>query len=62
MKDKTLNKETQLRVRLTPHQSFMLDEMCARLELTKSSLVRYMIDQFIKEYNNTEDNECLEQL
>ena len=62
MKDKTLNKETQLRVRLTPHQSFMLDEMCARLELTKSALVRYMIDQFIKEYNNTEDNECLEQL
>ena len=62
MKDKTLNKETQLRVRLTPHQSFMLDEMCARLELTKSVLVRYMLDQFIKEYNNTEDNECLEQL
>lgn len=62
MKDKTLNKETQLRVRLTPHQSFMLDEMCSRLELTKSALVRYMIDQFIKEYNNTEDNERLEQL
>ena len=47
MKDKSMNKETQLRVRLTPHQSFMLDEMCARLELTKSALVRYIIDQFI---------------
>ena len=62
MKDKTLNKETQLRVRLTPHQSFMLDEMCARLELTKSSLVRYIIDQFIKEYDNTDEDEGLEQL
>lgn len=27
MKDKTTNKEAQLRVRVTPHQSFMLDEM-----------------------------------
>lgn len=27
MKDKTTNKDTQLRVRLTPNQSFMLDEM-----------------------------------
>lgn len=55
MKDKSSNKESQLRVRLTPHQSFMLDEMCNSLELTKSALVRYILDQFIKEYNETQE-------
>lgn len=44
MKDKSTNKDTQLRVRLTPHQSFMLDEMCAKLEITKSVLIRYILD------------------
>lgn len=62
MKDKTTNKNDQLRVRLTPHQSFMLNEMCNRLELTKSALVRYILDQFIREYNKIEDNVGLEQL
>lgn len=44
MKDKTTNKEAQLSVRVTPHQSFMLDEMCKELEITKSALIRYILD------------------
>lgn len=52
MKDKSLNKDTQLRVRLTPYQSQKLDDLSAQLEVTKSSLVRYILDQF---FNNCED-------
>lgn len=52
MKDKSTNKESQLRVRLTPHQSFKLDEMCEKLEITKSALIRYILDQFINQYDN----------
>lgn len=44
MKDKSTNKEAQLRVRVTPHQSFMLDEMSKELEITKSALIRYILD------------------
>lgn len=51
MKDKTTNKDTQLRVRLTPNQSFMLDEMCKEFEITKSALIRYILDQFISQYD-----------
>lgn len=55
MKDKTTNKESQLRVRLTPNQSFMLDEMCDKFEVTKSALVRYILDQFIKDYQKSDE-------
>ena len=55
MKDKSSNKEAQLRVRLTPHQSLMLDEMCEQFELTKSALMRYILDQFIKQYEDTDE-------
>lgn len=55
MKDKSGNKEAQLRVRLTPHQSLMLDEMCEQFELTKSALIRYILDQFIKQYEDTDE-------
>ncbi len=50
MKDKTTNKEAQLRVRLTPHQSFMVDEISKELDITKSALIRYVLDQFINQY------------
>ncbi len=55
MKDKSTNKEAQLRVRLTPHQSFKLDEMCDKLEITKSALIRYILEQFINQYDNTDE-------
>lgn len=44
MKDKSTNKERKLNVRLTPHQSFKLDEICEELNLTKSALIRYILD------------------
>ena len=44
MKDTTNNKDTKLTVRLTPHQSFMLDVMSKELEVNKSVLVRYILD------------------
>ena len=37
MKNKSTNKEAQLRVRLTPHQSFMLDEICKRARFNQIS-------------------------
>lgn len=55
MKDKSTNKEAQLRVRLTPHQSLMIDEMCDRLEITKSALIRYILDQFINQYEKVDE-------
>ena len=54
MKDTTNNKDTKLTVRLTPHQSFMLDEMSQKLEVNKSTLVRYILDQFINQYQKAE--------
>ena len=55
MKDKSTNKNDQLRVRLTPHQSLKLDELCDKLEITKSALIRYILDQFIQQYDNTDE-------
>lgn len=55
MKDKSSNKERKLNVRVTPHQSLMLDEMCEQFELTKSALIRYILDQFIKQYEDTDE-------
>ena len=53
MKDKTLNKEAQLRVRLTPYQSQMVEELSEKFEVTKSALVRYILEQFFKSYENS---------
>ena len=57
MKDKTLNKEVQLRVRLTPYQSQMLEELSAKLDIKKSPLVRYILDQF---FNQIEKSDVLD--
>lgn len=51
MKDKSTNKTTKLVVRLTPNQSLMIDEISEKFEVTKSALVRYILDQFIEQYN-----------
>ena len=55
MKDKSTNKEAQLRVRLTPHQSFKLDEICEELDITKSALVRYILEQFLNQYDKADE-------
>jgi hypothetical protein len=44
MKDKTNNKDNKITVRLTPNQSFMLNEMASVLGVKKSVLVRYILD------------------
>ncbi len=44
MKDKSTNKDGQLNVRITPHQSLMIDEICKECEITKSALIRYILD------------------
>lgn len=54
MKDKTNNKDNKITVRLTPNQSFMLNEMVSVLGVKKSVLVRYILDQFIAQYNKAE--------
>lgn len=51
MNNKTTNKDAKITVRLTPHQSFMLDTMCDKLEVTKSVLIRYILDNFINQYD-----------
>ena len=51
MKDTSNNKTNKLVVRLTPHQSFMLEEMSNNLEITKSALVRYVLERFFNEYS-----------
>lgn len=50
MKDKSTNKTNKLVVRLTPNQSLMIDEIAEQFEVTKSSLVRYILDNFIAQY------------
>lgn len=54
MSDKTTNKERKITVRLTPHQSLMLDNMCEQLEVTKSTMIRFILDNFINEYDRLE--------
>ena len=54
MKDKTNNKDNKITVRLTPNQSFMLNEMASVLGVKKSVLVRYILDQYIAQYNKAE--------
>lgn len=54
MKDKSSNKENRITVRLTPNQSQMLDVMSSRFEVKKSALVRYIIDQFIAQYDEAD--------
>lgn len=61
MKDKSINKTNKLVVRLTPNQSLMIDEIAEQFEVTKSALVRYILDSFITQYYRADANK-LEQL
>lgn len=46
------NKDSRITVRLTPNQNFMLDVISDEAGVSKSALVRYIIEEFIKRYNN----------
>ena len=49
---KIAKKETRVSVRITPEQENMLDLICNELDIKRSTLVRYAIDQVIKSYND----------
>lgn len=49
---KIAKKETRVSVRITPEQENMLDSICNELDIKRSTLVRYAIDQVIKSYND----------
>ena len=55
MTDKTRNKERKMTFRLTPHQSLMLEVMSEQLEVTKSSIMRYILDDFISKYERADE-------
>ena len=47
-----MKKDKRITVRLTPNQDFMLDEISSKIDKSKAEIVRYMINKFIKDYNN----------
>lgn len=47
---KETNKDSRITVRLTPHQSFELDNIADRLKMKKSQIIRLMLDNFINKY------------
>ena len=49
---KTNKKDKRITVRLTPNQDFMLDEISNKIGKSKSVIMRYIINDFIKQYNN----------
>ena len=50
MSSKSTNKEQKITVRLTPHEALMLNEMSSKLSVTKSTLIRFILDNFINQY------------
>jgi DNA-directed RNA polymerase specialized sigma subunit len=51
---KAENKSEKLVVRLTPYQDFMIKEITKKYNVSKSSLVRFILDEFL---NKLEENE-----
>lgn len=49
---KIAKKETRVSVRITPEQENMLDLICNELDIKRSTLVRFAIDQLIKNYSD----------
>ncbi len=49
---KITKKETRVSVRITPEQENMLDLICNELDIKRSILVRFAIDQLIKNYSD----------
>ena len=49
---KITKKETRVSVRITPEQENMLDSICNELDIKRSTLVRYAIDNLISSYND----------
>lgn len=52
MTKKLTSKDIRVSVRISPNQDQMLDTIAKELEIKRSTLVRYAIDQVIKSYND----------
>lgn len=49
---KITKKETRVSVRITPYQETQLDLISEKLDIKRSTLVRYAIDNLISSYND----------
>ena len=49
---KSNKKDKRITVRLTPNQDFMLGEISEKIDKSKAEIIRYMINDFVKKYNN----------
>lgn len=45
--------------RPTPRQLFELDNICAELQVKKSALIRFLLEDFINKYEKSKDYEQL---
>ena len=52
MTKKLTSKDIRVSVRISPNQDQMLDTIAKELEIKRSTLVRYAIDQVIKSYSD----------
>lgn len=52
MTKKLTSKDARVSVRVSPNQDQMLNQIAEELEIKRSTLVRYAIDQVIKSYND----------
>lgn len=52
MTKKITTKDIRVSVRISPNQDKMLDTIAEELDIKRSTLVRYAIDQVIKSYND----------
>lgn len=44
-------------IRLTVHQVFTINEICNRMNLDRSKVIRFAIDQFLEKYEKSVRNE-----
>ena len=52
MSKKLTSKDIRVSVRISPNQDQMLNQIAKELEIKRSTLVRYAIDQVINSYND----------
>lgn len=52
MSKKLTSKDIRVSVRISPNQDQMLNQIAKELEIKRSTLVRYAIDQVISNYND----------
>lgn len=52
MTKKLTSKDIRVSVRISPNQDQMLNQIAKELEIKRSTLVRYAIDQVINSYND----------